>query len=175
MGAAGRDFHNFNTVYRHDPHSEVVAFTATQIPDIAGRRYPASLAGPRYPSGIPIVEESPVAGSEPSRIPSGAIFGLDNLKVGRIGGIDRIRLRTTKPPRAFKRKLSERTCLFDGDAAECVNAYPKNVNVAAAISLAADKTVHIELWADPEATSQLAAFSVLTLLQESEKHLLVGN
>jgi predicted GTPase len=58
MGAAGRDFHNFNMVYRNDPDSEVIAFTATQIPDIAGRRYPASLAGPCYPDGIPIHDES---------------------------------------------------------------------------------------------------------------------
>ncbi len=57
MGAAGRDFHNFNMVYRDDSASRVVAFTATQIPDIAGRRYPASLAGPLYPDGIPIVDE----------------------------------------------------------------------------------------------------------------------
>src|SRR5437870_7325305 len=54
MGAAGRDFHNFNVVYRDDPASEVVAFTATQIPFIADRRYPPELAGPRYPGGIPI-------------------------------------------------------------------------------------------------------------------------
>jgi predicted GTPase len=57
VGAAGRDFHNFNVVYRDDPSSQVVAFTATQIPGIAGRRYPAALAGPLYPEGIPIVEE----------------------------------------------------------------------------------------------------------------------
>jgi predicted GTPase len=57
MGAAGRDFHNFNVVYRNDPRFEVVAFTATQIPNIEGRRYPASLAGPHYPQGIPIVAE----------------------------------------------------------------------------------------------------------------------
>jgi predicted GTPase len=58
MGAAGRDFHNFNMVYRDDPSAEVVAFTATQIPDIAGRNYPAALAGNLYPDGIPIVEET---------------------------------------------------------------------------------------------------------------------
>jgi predicted GTPase len=58
MGAAGRDFHNFNTVYRDDPAVQVVAFTATQIPYIAGRRYPASIAGPLYPKGIPILDES---------------------------------------------------------------------------------------------------------------------
>ena len=58
LGAAGRDFHNFNRVYRDDPAVEVVAFTATQIPGIAGRRYPAELAGPRYPHGIPIEDEA---------------------------------------------------------------------------------------------------------------------
>ena len=58
LGAAGRDFHNFNVVYRDDPATTVIAFTATQIPGIAGRRYPAALAGPRYPSGIPIEDEA---------------------------------------------------------------------------------------------------------------------
>jgi predicted GTPase len=58
MGAAGRDFHVFNMVFRPDPGAEVVAFTAAQIPGIEGRAYPAQLAGPHYPSGIPIVEES---------------------------------------------------------------------------------------------------------------------
>jgi predicted GTPase len=58
MGAAGRDFHNFNTVFRDDAASRVVAFTATQIPNIEGRRYPKELAGPLYPDGIPIFAES---------------------------------------------------------------------------------------------------------------------
>jgi predicted GTPase len=58
LGAAGRDFHNFNVVYRNDPAFEVVAFTAAQIPGIAGRSYPPSLAGRLYPDGIPILEES---------------------------------------------------------------------------------------------------------------------
>jgi predicted GTPase len=62
MGAAGRDFHNFNVVYREDPSVEVVAFTATQIPYIDDRTYPASLAGPRYPAGIPIHEEDALEG-----------------------------------------------------------------------------------------------------------------
>ncbi len=56
-GAAGRDFHNFNVVYRADSSAEVVAFTATQIPGIAGRQYPPALAGPLYPDGIPIIAE----------------------------------------------------------------------------------------------------------------------
>lgn len=58
LGAAGRDFHNFNVRFRHDPSVQVVAFTATQIPDIAGRVYPPELAGPNYPYGIPIDLES---------------------------------------------------------------------------------------------------------------------
>ncbi len=58
MGAAGRDFHNFNCVFRNDSSVRVAAFTATQIPDIAGRRYPPDLAGKLYPNGIPIVAES---------------------------------------------------------------------------------------------------------------------
>jgi len=58
MGAAGRDFHNFNVVYRDDQRYEVVAFTATQIPFIDDRTYPASLAGERYPKGIEIHEEA---------------------------------------------------------------------------------------------------------------------
>ncbi len=58
MGAAGRDFHDFNVVFRADPGVEVVAFTAAQIPRIEGRRYPAALAGALYPHGIPIVPEA---------------------------------------------------------------------------------------------------------------------
>jgi predicted GTPase len=58
MGAAGRDFHNFNCLFRGNPAVRVAAFTATQIPDIAGRRYPPELAGSLYPEGIPIVAES---------------------------------------------------------------------------------------------------------------------
>src|SRR5512133_1154254 len=57
LGAAGRDFHNFLAACKDDPGQRVVAFTATQIPDIAGRRFPAALAGPRYPEGIPIEPE----------------------------------------------------------------------------------------------------------------------
>ncbi|HEY7602959.1 MAG TPA: cyclic 2,3-diphosphoglycerate synthase [Gaiellaceae bacterium] len=61
MGAGGRDFHDFNVVFRDDPETRVVAFTAAQIPGIAGRRYPASLAGPLYPDGIPIRPEEELA------------------------------------------------------------------------------------------------------------------
>ncbi|MEO8167160.1 MAG: cyclic 2,3-diphosphoglycerate synthase [bacterium] len=62
MGAAGRDFHNFNTVFRDNKKYEVVAFTATQIPNIDGRKYPAALAGKMYPKGIPIFPEEQLPG-----------------------------------------------------------------------------------------------------------------
>ncbi len=58
LGAGGRDFHNFNLVYRDDPDAEVVAFGAAQIPGIAGRVYPPALAGPLYPDGIPILDQA---------------------------------------------------------------------------------------------------------------------
>jgi predicted GTPase len=61
LGAAGRDFHNFNVAYRDDPQFEVVGFTAAQIPNIEGRRYPAALAGDRYPQGIPVFPEQHLA------------------------------------------------------------------------------------------------------------------
>ncbi|MHB9040701.1 MAG: GTPase, partial [Melioribacteraceae bacterium] len=58
MGAAGRDFHNFNVFFKDNENYNVVAFTATQIPNIFGRSYPAELAGKLYPDGIKIYEES---------------------------------------------------------------------------------------------------------------------
>lgn len=61
MGAAGRDFHNFNVFFRDNPDYEVVAFTATQIPGIEGRTYPPCLSGPRYPEGIKILPEEDLA------------------------------------------------------------------------------------------------------------------
>ena len=61
LGAAGRDFHDFNTVFRDDPGCRVVAFTATQIPGISGRRFPATLAGAGYPQGIPIEDQTSLA------------------------------------------------------------------------------------------------------------------
>ncbi len=60
LGAGGRDFHNFNVFFRGNPEYRVLAFTATQIPGIAGRRYPPGLAGPGYPDGIPIIPEEKV-------------------------------------------------------------------------------------------------------------------
>jgi predicted GTPase len=79
LGAAGRDFHNFNTVYRDNPDVEVVAFTATQIPDIAGRKYPAVLAGKLYPEGIPIFDESELVDVIKNLKPDVAVFSYSDV------------------------------------------------------------------------------------------------
>ena len=84
MGAAGRDFHNFNVVYRHDPASEVVAFTAAQIPSIAGRCYPSSLAGPFYPQGIPIIDESELGTLCRSRRINRVVFAYSDIPHQRV-------------------------------------------------------------------------------------------
>jgi predicted GTPase len=79
MGAAGRDFHNFNVVYRDDPSVEVVAFTATQIPGIADRRYPAELAGPSYPTGIPIRHEGDLETLVREQSVDGVVFAYSDV------------------------------------------------------------------------------------------------
>lgn len=79
MGAAGRDFHNFNVVYRDDPDVEVVAFTATQIPFIVDRSYPPSLAGARYPSGIPIHDESELSALIAKRRIDDVVFAYSDV------------------------------------------------------------------------------------------------
>jgi len=79
LGAAGRDFHNFNTVYRDNPDYQVVAFTATQIPDIAGRAYPAALAGKLYPQGIPIFDESELTEVIRREKPDVAVFSYSDV------------------------------------------------------------------------------------------------
>jgi predicted GTPase len=84
MGAAGRDFHDFNVVYRDDPRSEVVAFTATQIPRIAGRRYPPELAGTLYPDGIPIVEESSLASLCRERSVDRVVFAYSDVSHAQV-------------------------------------------------------------------------------------------
>ena len=138
------------------------------------------------------------------RIPSGALFGLDNLKVTRISRLDELVLRTTKSPRALNLQATERKLLFRGAAGECIRHYPKNVNVAVALSLAAGQEATVELWVDPAATvntheilvrgefgetqirvanlpcpdnpstSYLAALSVLTLLRGLDDPLVIG-
>ena len=79
LGAAGRDFHNFNMVYRDDPTVEVVAFTATQIPDIDDRRYPAALAGKHYPEGVPIVAEGELEALCRERLVDEVVFAYSDV------------------------------------------------------------------------------------------------
>jgi predicted GTPase len=84
LGAAGRDFHNFNVVYRDDPTSVVVAFTAAQIPGIAGRRYPPALAGPRYPGGIPIEDEAALEAICRRERVDTVVFAYSDVTQGRV-------------------------------------------------------------------------------------------
>ena len=79
MGAAGRDFHNFNTVFRGNRKYEVVAFTATQIPNIDGRKYPAKLAGTLYPKGIPIFPEANLPGLIPKLKVDEVVFSYSDV------------------------------------------------------------------------------------------------
>jgi len=79
LGAAGRDFHNFNVVYRDDPAAEVIAFTAAQIPGIAGRRYPPALAGRLYPDGIPIIAEAEMGALVRSRGVDQVVFAYSDV------------------------------------------------------------------------------------------------
>ncbi len=84
LGAAGRDFHDFNVVFRDDASVEVVAFTATQIPGIAGRRYPPSLAGPLYPDGIPIIAEDALEASCRDRAIDTVVFAYSDVPHGHV-------------------------------------------------------------------------------------------
>jgi predicted GTPase len=84
MGAAGRDFHNFNCLFRDDPSVRVAAFTATQIPDIAGRRYPPALAGRLYPEGIPIIAESAMEDLFAAQRIDEAVFSYSDVSHQRV-------------------------------------------------------------------------------------------
>ncbi len=85
LGAAGRDFHNFNVVFRGDAAFRVVAFTATQIPGIEGRKYPASLAGPLYPDGIPIFPEEDLPRLIAKHGVQTCLFAYSDVDYGYIG------------------------------------------------------------------------------------------
>jgi predicted GTPase len=80
LGAAGRDFHVFNMCYRNDRGSQVVGFTATQIPDIDGRSYPSELAGPLYPQGIPIFSESDLPRLVPELDVNEVVFAYSDVR-----------------------------------------------------------------------------------------------
>lgn len=137
-------------------------------------------------------------------VPSGAVIGLDNLKIGRISEISHLLLRTTKPPAALGVTVDEPTCLFRGPASESIKRFPRNINVAVSLSLAAGRECEVEIWADPRAsgnrhqvlvdgefgraeltvdnvpspdnprTSYLAALSVLALIDDEDRPIRVG-
>ena len=90
IGAAGRDFHNFNTRYREDPSVEVVAFTAAQIPGIGGRRYPAELAGPLYPDGIPIYLEDKLPALIAEHHVQECVFSYSDVSYAHVMGVSAI-------------------------------------------------------------------------------------
>ena len=87
LGAAGRDFHNFNVAYRGNPDIEVVAFTATQIPKIDGRRYPAELAGPGYPDGIDIHPEQELESLIARLDVDEAVFSYSDVSYTQVGNV----------------------------------------------------------------------------------------
>lgn len=137
-------------------------------------------------------------------VPSGAVTGLDNLKVGQISPFRRLLLRTTKSPASLGIQATARQLVFQGKAHECIKEFPRNVNVSIALSLAAGRDADVELYADPSvsrnvheieaegefgeiyirvsnvpspdnpATSYLAALSILTLLRNLDSPLVVG-
>jgi len=137
-------------------------------------------------------------------IPSGAILGLDNLKVGRIAPLGKLLLRTTKSPESLNIRADRRMMIFSGKANDCIREFPKNINVAVALGLAAGRDADVEIWIDPHvdrniheiiaegsfgevyirvenvpspdnpATSYLAALSILTLLRNLNEPLVVG-
>lgn len=90
IGAAGRDFHNFNTFYRNNPAYQVVAFTAAQIPDIADRKYPASLAGKLYPEGIPIYAQEELVGLIEKLGADECIFAYSDISYEAVMGVSAI-------------------------------------------------------------------------------------
>jgi predicted GTPase len=83
-GAAGRDFHNFNVLFRDNPAVEVTAFTASQIPNIDGRRYPPELAGTRYPDGIPVIPESEMAAAIRKDTVDEVLFSYSDVSFGHV-------------------------------------------------------------------------------------------
>ena len=84
MGAAGRDFHNFNVCFRQNPDYEVVAFTAAQIPGIEDKIYPPELAGKHYPDGIPIFSESRLEDLIREKGIQRVVFAYSDLKYDQV-------------------------------------------------------------------------------------------
>ena len=120
LGAAGRDFHNFNVFFRQNLDYEVVAFTATQIPDIAGRRYPAVLAGRLYPEGIPIFDET----AEQGAYFLGLLRSLRSARIKEVRGIGLwIGIELHVPARRYCEALKEEGVL-------CKETHDKVIRIA---------------------------------------------
>jgi len=98
IGAAGRDFHNFNTYFRDKDEYEVVAFTAAQIPDIDGRKYPSELAGKLYPDGIPIVAEEELASLIEENEIHSCVFSYSDVPYDRVMSLSALVNDTTALP-----------------------------------------------------------------------------
>src|SRR5690625_1449921 len=90
IGAAGRDFHNFNTYFRNNSLYNVVAFTAAQIPDIDGRKYPAELAGELYPDGIPIFSQDDLPSLITKFEVDECVFAYRDVKYDEVMGVSAI-------------------------------------------------------------------------------------
>ena len=150
------------------------------------------------------LEKSALKAGKKVYIPSGAILGLDNLKIGQISGISHLMLRTTKNPKSLGIKTDHKMMIFKGRANDCIKRFPKNINVAVALELATEHEAEVELWVDPDidrnmhevfvkgefgdfyikvnnnpcpdnpATSYLAALSIVTLLKNLDRPIVVG-
>lgn len=150
------------------------------------------------------LEETARAMEKKIYIPSGAIIGLDNLKIGQITEIKRLTLKTTKNPASLGLTADRAMLVFRGTAHDCIREFPKNINVAVALELAAGREADVELWVDPSvdrniheiyaegefgdihitvrntpspdnpATSYLAALSIITLLRNLKRPISVG-
>lgn len=137
-------------------------------------------------------------------LPSGAVMGLDNIRISAISPVNVVKLKTTKPPRSLGLPKSTLKCVFSGKASDCIRLYPKNSNVSVSLSLAAQRDIDVELWADPlaeqitheiffsgafgdayirvvnrpspgnPATSYLAALSALAVLENLNNPLKIG-
>src|SRR2546428_1726898 len=112
LGAAGRDFHNFNVIFRNDPSFRVVAFTATQIPGIEGRKYPAYLAGPLYPDGIPIFPEEDLPRLIAKHGIQTCLFAYSDVEYGYLGH----RIALANAAGGDFRRLGSREAMRNGNA-----------------------------------------------------------
>ncbi|MCJ7765740.1 MAG: aspartate dehydrogenase [Thiovulaceae bacterium] len=100
-----------------------------------------------------MLEETALRHGTRLHLPSGAIFGLDNAGIGKVGGLQKVTMRMVKPPRSLHIETDEKQCLYRGSAFECIKHFPKNANSAVSLSLAAGIDADVEIWADPQSTT----------------------